>query len=194
MPIVREAVTLRDAWLDGWWSWAVVIDNPNSNCVFNGGRDFPSSQRITIEAFDANNTLLDSSTRWTTLLPGLTGIHGMFTSVGSDLIDRIEVRGPNANDAICITDSDWGAIEFNNAQIRSERFSSTVSGIANSSFESDQTWVSVVAIVRNSAGSVIAIDSGSIERLPAGRSARFEISFFDATFPPNATVELFWNL
>lgn len=165
-----------------WW-YVVIIDNPNSDLVFD-------SAEIDIEAMSADGVILDSSTDYVTLLSGETAVAGTFFSVGQGQIDHLDVTGPSIDEAIVAPADETGSFSFDKLSGTSDEVSTTVTGVVTSDFDQDQELVSVVVVIRAADGTIIGANSTYIDRLPAGGAAQFEVLFFEQ-FPSDATFEAF---
>ena len=175
----------------GWWSYAVVMENPNTNCVYERAGSWNMVEFL-IEAFDASNILLDSDRVRTILLPGETALSGSFNSIGNNSIDRLEVRGDADATMVCY-DEGIGGIEFSDVQTSRTGSTTVVSGVATSSFESYQERVIITAVIFDSAGELMATETGRIDRLTGEGAARFEIRLH-MTIPADADIQLFYHL
>ncbi|WP_127011575.1 MULTISPECIES: CD20-like domain-containing protein [Microbacterium] len=154
-----------------WW-YVVILENPNEDYIF-------SLASIDVEALDANGTILDSSGDYLTVLAGRTAIVGHFLSVGDGQVVKLDVRGPEAAEATKAPSSETGNFEIAGLTPTTDDYSTTVRGTVTSSFADDQELVRVVVVARNSAGAIIAAESGWVDRLPAGGTAQFEVLFYD---------------
>lgn len=165
-----------------WW-YVVIIDNPNSDLVFD-------SAEIDIEAMSADGVILDSSTDYVTLLSGETAVAGTFFSVGQGQIDHLEVTGPSLDEAIVAPANETGSFSFDNLSGTSDEVSTTVTGVVTSDFDQDQELVSVVVVIRAADGTIIGANSTYLDRVPAGGATQFEVLFFEQ-FPADATFEAY---
>ena len=165
-----------------WW-YVVIIDNPNSDLVFD-------SAEIDIEAMSADGVILDSSTDYVTLLSGETAVAGTFFSVGQGQIDHLEVTGPSLDEATVAPADETGSFSFDNLSGTGDEVSTTVTGVVTSDFDQDQELVSVVVIIRAGDGTIIGANSTYVDRVPAGGAAQFEVLFFEQ-FPADATFEAY---
>lgn len=183
LVIVETAFGRSDFGSDTWW-YAVVIDNPNEDYIF----DFAS---IDVEALDASGTILDSSSDYRTILSGRTAITGTFFSVGDGVITELSVLGPQANAATHSPLDETGAFTIEGVAATADSYSTTVRGTVSGDFESEQTLVEVVVIARDSAGTIIDADFTYVDRLPVGGTkVQFEATFFKV-LPADTTYEAF---
>lgn len=150
-----------------WW-YVAVVDNPNPEHVF-------PFAGFTAEAVGADGTILDSAPDYVDLLPGQTALTGMFLSVGDTPVDHVEVRGPQASEAV--HESDLGGFEVADVAATSDEWSTTVGGTLTSAFQQDQELVGVVVVATAPDGTILGAQSTYVDRLPAGGQARFEAVF-----------------
>jgi hypothetical protein len=171
-----------------YWTYLVLIENPNSSI---GWLD----ESFVVEAFDVDGVLLDSDSHYSTVLPKATlALTGKFFSIGgSSAIAELDVRASEKG-----VDTgplgEIGSVVLSEVSFENDRWSSVVSGIATSTFEDDRTYVSVVIVIRDNNGEVIAADYTVIERLPGGGKTRFEETFFDLEIKSNMTIETYLDL
>jgi len=165
-----------------WW-YVVIIDNPNSDLVFD-------SAELDIEALSADGVILDSSTDFVTLLSGETAVAGTFFEIGQGQIDHLEVTGPSLDEAVIAPAGETGSFSFEELSGTGDEYSTTVSGVVTSDFDQDQELVSVVVIIRAGDGTIIGANSTYVDRVPAGGAAQFEVLFFEQ-FPADATFEAY---
>jgi hypothetical protein len=176
---VAETAFGRDD--DTWW-YAVVVDNPNKDAVFE-------TASIDVEALDKSGTILDSDSHFQTLLSGKTVLVGKFFDVGTAKIAKLNVRGPDGSEAIDADADDTGTLKVGGVKHRSDGFEVKVNGTVTSTFASDQELVNVAVLARNPAGKIIAAETGYIDRLPAGGKAQFEVDFFNDKLPKTTKYE-----
>lgn len=166
-----------------WW-YVAVVDNPNTEHVF-------PFAGFTIEAVGADGTILDSSPDYVDLLPGRTALTGVFFSVGDAPIDHVEVRGPQASEAV--HQSDLGTFAVSDVVATSDDWSTTVGGTLTSAFVQDQELVTVVVVATAPDGTVLGGQLTYVDRLPAGGQARFE-ALFTEPLPAGTTYAAFPHL
>lgn len=166
-----------------WW-YVAVVDNPNPEHVF-------PFAGFTVEAVGADGTILDSSPDYVDLLPGQTALTGTFYSVGATAVDHVEVRGPQASEAVHQTD--LGTFAVADVAATSDSWSTTVGGTLTSAFAEDQELVTVVVVATAPDGTVLGADLTYVDRLPAGGQARFEAMFF-SPLPEGTTYTAFPHL
>jgi hypothetical protein len=152
-----------------WW-YVAVVENPNPAHVF-------PFAGFTAEAVGADGTILDSSPDYVDLLPGRTALSGTFYEVGSGAIDHVEVRGPEASEAV--SEADLGAFTVSEVAATTDEYSTTVGGNVASAFEADQELVEVTVVAASPDGTILGAQSTYVDRLPAGGQARFEVMFMD---------------
>jgi hypothetical protein len=152
-----------------WW-YVVIVENPNPEHVF-------PFAGFTIEAVGADGTILDSSPDYVDLLPGQVALSGGFYEVGSGAIDHLDVRGPEASEAV--HETGLGSFTVSDVAGTSDDWSTTVGGTLVSTFESDQQLVEVTVVASAPDGTVLGAQPTYVDRLPAGGQARFEVMFMD---------------
>jgi TM2 domain-containing membrane protein YozV len=191
-PAVQELAIVETAFgkdieSDMWW-YVVVLENPNPDHVF-------PSAGITVEALDANGTILDSGSNYTTVLQGRTVVVGDFFSVGSGTIAKLDVRGPTSAAATSSPAAETGSFTVADLATATEYGWMDVTGKVTSSFVEDQEFVTVSVIARDAAGKIVGSDFTFIERLPAGGTAQFESSLWNVdSLPGDVTFEAFASL
>lgn len=156
----------------GTYWYGIVIDNPNTDYVFN-------SAEVTVEAVAADGTILDSSSSYVTLLQGRSILTGTFFDIGAGTIDRLEVRGPTASAATSSAATETGTLTIDGISPSTEYSMTTVTGRVTSTFSSDQSLVEVNVIARDANGAMVGATMTFIDRLPADGAAQFEATFFD---------------
>ena len=166
----------------GWY--AVELTNPNQDYIF-------SNSGIDVEAYDANDVLIDTDSTYGVILSGTSYYVGKFFDVGSAKIDRIEVRGPTADAATHSTAAETGTFEMGNVKTGSEYDWMTVSGTVTSNFSEDQEMVRVDVIARK-AGRIVGVESTYTDRVPAGGTAAWNVDFWSV--PLDAQVEAYPHL
>lgn len=181
--VLAETAFGRSSFDDSTWWYVAVFDNPNEDYVF-------SLAGIDVEALDAGGTILDSSSDYRTILSGRTAVTGTFFSVGQGEVSSIEVRGPEASAATRAPKDTTGSFEIADVAPTTDEWSTDVNGKVTSSFSEDQELVSIVVVARNASGAIIGAESGYIDRLPAGGTAQFEVTFFDP-LPGDTTYEAY---
>tara|TARA_B110000503_G_scaffold143039_1_gene242235 strand:+ start:1728 stop:2474 length:747 start_codon:yes stop_codon:yes gene_type:complete len=185
LAVVEESFWPSDD-LD-YWNYLVLIENSNETFAW-------LSESFVVEAFDADGVLLDSDSNYSSLLPASTlALTGRFRDVGSSTISELSVRTVETGvDTTSL--GEIGNVTFSEVEWVNERSSAVVSGIATSTFEEDQDYVSVVIVVRDENGEVVDADYAIIERLPGGSKARFEESFYDLKITSTMTIETYLDL
>ncbi|MFP1602973.1 hypothetical protein ACLD0U_09825 [Microbacterium sp. 2216-1] len=154
-----------------WW-YVSIFENPNADYIF-------PSTGLTIEAVDADGTILDSSSEYRTILSGKSAVAGTLFSVGDGQIAEIELRGPGATDSTRSPASETGTFTIAEVAPTTDSYSTEVRGKVTSSFSDDQEFVQIVVVARDGSGKIIGGETGYIDRLPAGGAAQFEVTFFD---------------
>ncbi|MEV7632925.1 hypothetical protein AB0N64_11005 [Microbacterium sp. NPDC089318] len=154
-----------------WW-YVAIFENPNEDYIF-------PTTGLSVEALDAQGTILDSSSEYRTILSGKSAVAGTFFSTGDGTIAKIELRGPAATDATRSPASETGSFTIADVVPTTDSYSTSVHGKVTSSFSDDQELVEIVVVARDGAGKIIGADAGYVERLPSGGTAQFEVTFFD---------------
>ncbi|UZN03026.1 DUF4190 domain-containing protein [Cellulomonas sp. S1-8] len=163
-----------------WW-YVVIIDNPNPEHVYPlAGFD--------VEAVGADGTILDTGSSYVNLLPGRVALTGSFFDVGSNVLDHLDVRGPEVADAL--HESELGAFAVADVAAASDEWSTKVGGNLSGSFVEEQASVQVDVIARNAQGQIVGSELTFVDRLPVGGQARFEVTFL-APLPADTTYEVY---
>lgn len=163
----------------GWY--AVQVTNPNADYVF-------SFAEISVEAYDADGVLLDSSSTYTTILSGESWYVGDFFEIGTGVIDHIEVRGPTADAATHSPAAETGSMSITDIVTGAEYDMMKVSGKLVSAFSEDQDLVSIDLIARDGAGTIVGVDSTYTDRVPAGGTVAWETSFWEVPLDSAVTA------
>ncbi|QWC15818.1 hypothetical protein KKR89_16390 [Cellulomonas dongxiuzhuiae] len=163
-----------------WW-YVVIVENPNAEHVFPlAGLD--------VEAIGADGTILDSGSTYVDVLPGRVALTGSFMSVGTGVIDHLDLRGPDVTDALHKPGA--GSFTVTDVAAATDEWSTTVGGNLSGSFVDEQSLVKVVVVARNAQGQIIDADFSFVDRLPPGVQARFEVNFMTA-LPADTTYEVY---
>jgi hypothetical protein len=171
---------------DTWW-YVVILENPNADAVFE-------LATVDVDAIGADGTILDTSSDYPTLLSGTTAIAGIFTAVGAGEITELDVRGPDAADAIPSPLDETGAFVIEGVTGTSDDFSTTVTGTVSGSFQDEQEFVRIVVVARAPDGRILGAQPAYVDRLPSdGTRVQFEAQFFDV-LPADTTFEVFASL
>jgi hypothetical protein len=163
------------------WYFVAYIENPNEDFAW-------ISESFDFEAYEAEGILLDSSVEYATILPNSTAVfYGYWFDIGNNIVTEMDVRGVTSG---TLLDSPTGNFEVESIEYSNGRFSSEVSGVIVSNFESDQESVEVVVVIRDSSGTILTADSGYVSRVPAGGKARYEISLYDFEVLDSMEIEV----
>ncbi|MFH8249212.1 hypothetical protein ACH3VR_02435 [Microbacterium sp. B2969] len=183
---VVESAFGRDALTDTWW-YVVILDNPNPDHVF----DFAS---VDVEALDASGTILDTANDYVTLLSGQTAVTGNFFDVGQGEIAKLDVRGPEASDAISSPADETGTFTIEGLAATSDDYSTSVSGTVAGTFQDEQELVNIVVVARAADGTIIGGQQTYVDRLPSdGTKVQFEVTFF-TPLPADTKYEAYASL
>jgi hypothetical protein len=120
---VVESAFGKTADSDTWW-YVVILDNPNPDAVF-------TYESIDIEALDKEGTILDSSSDYSTILPGKFAVQGTFFDVADGKISELNVRGPDGSTAEHA--DEIGSFRIGKAKAKFDDWSTDVSGTVASS-------------------------------------------------------------
>ncbi|QIG39883.1 SirB2 family protein [Microbacterium sp. 4R-513] len=184
--VATETAFGRDEVTGSWW-YVVILDNPNADYVY----DFAA---IDVEAVDASGTILDTSNNYVTLLSGQSAITGTFFDVGQGEVAKLDVRVPDAGDAVSSPADETGTFAIEGVAATSDEYSTSVSGTIAGTFQDEQELVQVIVVARAADGSIIGGQQTYVERLPAdGTKVQFEATFFDP-LPADATFEAYASL
>jgi len=167
----------------GWY--AIELTNPNDDYIF-------SFAGIDVEAYDADDVLIDTDSTYGTILSGRTYIVGKFFDIGSAKIDRIEVRGPTADAATHSPAAETGSFEMGKLRTGSEYDEyMTVKGTLTSNFSEDQDGIRIDVIARKG-GKIVGVDYTYTDRVPSGGKAAWDIGFWKV--PLDSEVEAYPHL
>lgn len=175
-PSVQELVLGETAFGmdDSGYGWyAVQVTNPNDDYIFS------TFSSIEVEAFDADGVLLDTGSSYGTILSGESWYVGRFLDIGSSVIDRIEVRGPTADAATHSPAAETGSFTIGEITTGAEHDRMTVSGTLTSSFAEDQELVTIDLVARDASGKIVGIETTYTDRVPAGGTAKWDVSFWE---------------
>ncbi|MEV5069143.1 hypothetical protein MRBLMI12_000706 [Microbacterium sp. LMI12-1-1.1] len=180
-PTVAETAFGHD-YEDVWW-YAVVIDNPNADYVFDSYLD--------VVAYAADGSPLASVPAYTMLLSGRTAFVGYFFDMGDAQIASISVSPPQASEATLSPAAETGSFVVEQLTgPTSPDGPAAVSGTLSARFEDDQEYVAVTVLARAADGSIAAASSTYVDAVPGdGTPVPFE-AWFDEV-PPDATLEGF---
>lgn len=141
-----------------------------------------------VEAVDADGTILDSSSVGGMLLPGKTIYTGVFSQVGDNEIAKLDVLPEERFGSEQVEVS--GAFSVEGLEVVTDEYSTTVTGTIKSTFAEDHDSLDLTLIARDAAGKVVHADHGYTDRVPGGGSANFEIYLIDA-MPEGITYEVY---
>jgi hypothetical protein len=165
-------------------SFGAVLRNPNTEwAVYR--------MLIQINLFDANDTFVGGPEIGVTVLPGqTTGVSGLVFGAGSAA--RMLVAIPE-DPTPYVPLVSGGTIEVSGVSLSMIESGALISGTLTSSLTSDQTFLQLFAVYRDSASSIVGGTSGAVESISAGASIPFEIL---DNQPPNsmATADVYWQL
>jgi len=170
---------------NGWGWYAVEVTNPNEDYVF-------AMTGLDVEAYDAAGVLLDTDSSYGTILQGKSVYVGNFTSVGSAVIDHIEVRGPSAEAATHSPAGETGSFTMGPITTSADYDWMTVNGTVTSNFSEDQDMVRIDLVARDAAGKIVGVDYTYTDRVPAGGTAAWELSLWEV--PLDSVVEAYPHL
>jgi hypothetical protein len=171
---------------DGVWWYAVVIDNPNADYVFEDAY-------LEIRAFAADGTAIDEATHWSILLQGRSIIVGRFFEVGDAQIASIAAAMPEASRATLSPGTETGAFQTAVASASHSDGSTSVTGTVSGLFADDQQYIAVGVVARSPDGVVLAATETYVDSVPGdGATVPFEAWFLhelpaDTVFEASAT-------
>ena len=165
---------------DVWW-YAVVVDNPNADYVFDVYTE--------VHAYAEDGSRIGSASAYTMLLSGRTALVGYFFDLGDARIARIDADLPEASQATLSPGTETGsfaaAVDTTSAGADGP---TAVTGTASAHFADDQEFVAVAVLARAADGTIAAATSTYLEAVPGdGTAVPFEAWFDD--LPADATVE-----
>jgi len=186
-PIVVESAFGRTSYDPATWWYAVVIENPNPDHVFDAAT-------IDIQALGSDGTVRDTSTEYPTLLNGRTALAGIFTAVGDGEIAELDIQAPDASEALASPFDETGAFVIDAISATSDGYSTTVTGNVSGSFDSEQEFVAVVVVARGADGEIAGAEFAYVDLLPSdGTAVAFEAVFF-GELPQGTTFEAYASL
>lgn len=180
-PTVAETAFARE-YDDVWW-YAVVVDNPNADYVFDAYAE--------VHAYAQDGSMIGSAPAYSMLLSGKTALVGYFFDLGDAEIARIDVDLPEASEATLSPGTETGSfsVEDLTAPAGAEG-TSAVSGSVSARFADDQEYVAVTVLARSADGTIAAATSTYVDAVPGdGTPVPFE-AWFDE-LPADATLEAF---
>jgi hypothetical protein len=165
---------------DVWW-YAVIVDNPNADYVFDAYAE--------VHAYAEDGSMLGSAPAYTMLLSGKTALEGYFFDLSDAEIARIDADLPEASQATLSPGTETGSFAVEVDTIPADADGPVaVTGTASAHFAEDQEFVAVTALVRAADGTIAAATSTYLDAVPGdGTPVAFEAWFED--LPPGATVE-----
>ena len=184
--VIVESAFGRTSYDPETWWYAVVIENPNADYVFDTYLD--------IEALAADGTALESVSEYPTILSGQAAVAGLFTAIGAGEITELGVAGLDEAEVYEAPFDETGSFVVSDLASASDGSSTTVTGTVSGDFESDMEFVSVVVLVRSAGGAIIEAEYTYVDLLPSdGTPVPFEATFFEE-FPEGTTFEAFPSL
>lgn len=183
---VVETTFGRTDYDDGVWWYVVIVNNPNTDYVF----DFAT---VDVEALDTAGTILDSSSAYATLLSGETALTGTLFEVGDGAITELQVLTPATSEAMSAPADETGSLTVSELEVSTDDFSTAVRGTISGTFDTEQEYVTATVIARDESGEIVATQIGYVERLPVDGAAQFEATFFDP-LPEGTTFEAYPSL
>lgn len=162
-------------------SWyAVVIDNPNADYVF----DAP----VTVRALGSDGAELATDARYVTLLAGRTVLVGL---LAGDDIASLAVELPEASFATLAPALETGSFAATDVTAVATGSATTVNGTLTAHFADDQGLVEISVLVRAADGTILDAASGAVGEVPGdGTPVPFTV-WIPREIPPGATVEAY---
>ncbi|WP_163631545.1 YrzE family protein [Microbacterium sp. B35-04] len=167
---------------DVWW-YAVVVDNPNADYVFDAYAE--------VHAYAEDGSMIGSAPAYTMLLSGKTALVGYFFDLGDAEIARIDADLPEASQATLSPGTETGffTVEVDATPAGTDG-TVAVTGTTSAHFADDQEFVAVTVLARAADGTIAAATSTYLDAVPGdGTPVAFEAWFED--LPADATVEAF---
>lgn len=180
-PTVTETAFGHD--YEGVWWYAVVIDNPNADYIFDSYVD--------VVAYAADGSTITSAPGYTMLLSGRTAMVGYFFDIGDAEIASVGVDLPEASEATLSPAAETGSFTVQEVTGSiSPDGPAEVSGTVSARFADDQEYVTVAVLARAADGTIVAATSAYLDTVPGdGTPVPFD-AWFDEV-PPDATLEAF---
>ncbi|MCX6502321.1 MAG: hypothetical protein NT132_07960 [Microbacterium sp.] len=158
---------------DGSWWYAVIIENPNDDAVFD-------YEDLTVTALDAGGVELATNDEYLTILPGTVAIVGYFDGLTDVQISELEIGLPDAENGYLVDPADLGELTVDGISATADSSTTTVTGTVTSTFSDDADYVVVSVIARDAAGTIVNAARGYAEAVPAGGSGPFDVLFYPA--------------
>lgn len=166
-----------------FWTYFATVENTDDSAT-------APYASFTVEAYDAEGVLLDSSTSSASLIPGATvALTGAFFDVGNTEIASLEILMEDYG--LSEPNSATGALEPAEPHVDHSEYETVVSGNVSSTFDEDREYVTVIAVARDADGTVVAVNQDMIERVPAGAAARYEVTLWDLVVDDAMTFEVY---
>lgn len=177
---ILETRAWRD---DDRYAYAVILKNPSHKLGY-------ISEEFTVEALDADGTILDSDSTYLTVLPGQRlGWTGTLYDL-SRKPKKISVRGPV--EGVEASDGEtFGKFTISKIRTIPDDWSTKVTGTITSDFMEDQESVNIYVLVRNAKGHIINGDLDFVDRVPGGGKAKFTVEMYDVHLQRGQYVEVY---
>jgi len=180
-PTVSETAFAPEG--EGVWWYAVVVDNPNADYVFDA--------YIDVHAYAADGSAVGSSTAYAMLLSGQTALVGYFFDVGDAQIASIDVDLPEASEATLSPADETGSFVVEGVTRSTSASGATpVTGTVSARFADDQQYVGITVLARAADGTIIAASTTYVDEVRGdGVPVPFEAWFSE--LPAHATLQGF---
>lgn len=177
---IVETAFGADAGGETWW--AVVLENPNDDAVFDFGE-------LSVIALDADGETLEVAYEYLGILPGTTAVVGTFAETSADEITALGVELPGA-DTAWVTGDALGSLTAADVTTTTSTGATTVTGVIRSTMADAAEYPIVSLIARDPSGAVIDVAVGFADSVPGGGEASFE-AVFTPSLPEGTTVEAY---
>lgn len=167
-----------------WW-FVVIVDNPNQDSIWDYS-DFE------IRALDAGGTVIDTASDYRVLLSGKTAFAGDFLNAADAEIAEVTIVGPEIADAVDSPFSETATLTVADVQSSPEDDGTTrVSGTVRGDMSTDQEYVQITVVARDSGGRIIAGGWAYPENIPAsGESIPWDVYLIEP-IPEGSSYEVF---
>ncbi len=182
---VNEVAFGRSAGDPNTWWFVVIVENPNRDAIWDYS-DFE------IRALDAGGAVIDTVADYRLLLSGKTAFAGDFLEVGDAEIANVTVVGPEPADAEASPFDQTATLAVTDVQSALDDDGlMRVTGAVSGDMSTDQEYVQITVVARDSSGKIIAGGWAYPENIPAtGESVPWEIYLVEP-IPDGATYEVF---
>ncbi|WP_460774091.1 hypothetical protein [Microbacterium sp. GXF7504] len=176
-----ESAFGTDAAGETWW--AIVVENPNDDAVFDFGE-------IAVTALDAQAETLEVAYEYLGILPGTTAVVGTFAEATAAGITALGVELPGRDTAWVSGQDALGSLTVEDVTTTVTSEGTTVAGVVRSTMTESAEYPLVSLVARDASGAVIDVAVGFADAVPAGGEGSFD-AVFTPTLPEGTTIEAY---